>query len=119
MPTENRNPRAPDDDSLFQGKTWLSRKMIAFINSWTPRCREVTHLISEGMDHPLPLLTCIKMRAHILACCYCERYERNLRFLRRVIHSSPWEKHEDETAQLPPEIKQRLKQALHHDHEDS
>jgi hypothetical protein len=69
------------------------------------------------MDHPLPWLTRIKMRAHFLTCCYCERYEKNLRFLRDVIRSSPWEKNDDETRQLPPEVKERLKQALHDDHE--
>jgi hypothetical protein len=117
MPEEDPNPRTPDDDSLFQGKTWLSRKMIAFINGWTPRCEEVTHLISAEMDHPLRLLTRLKMRAHYLTCCYCERYEKNLRFLRSVIQSLPWEKDDASVGQLTPEAKERLKRALHDDHE--
>ena len=116
MPAQGPNPRTPDDDSLFQGKTWLSRKMIAFINSWTPRCRDVTHLISEGMDHSLPLLTRIKLRAHFLTCCYCERFEKNLRFLRWVFRSLPWQNDDASVGQLTPEAKERLKRVLHDAH---
>ncbi len=112
MPEDDPNPRAPDDDSLFQGKTWLSRQVITFINLWTPRCEEATHLISEGMDHTLPLLTRFKLRAHYLTCCYCERFENNLRLVRKVVRSFPWEKDESSAGQLTPEAKERLKQIL-------
>ncbi len=115
MPADDPNPRTPDDDSVFQGKTWFSRQMIAFINSWTPKCREVTHLISEGMDHPLPLLKRFQKWAHFLTCCYCERYEKNLRFLRWVMRSIPWETDDASLGQMTPEAKERLKQALHDD----
>ena len=116
MPEEDPNPRTPDDDSIFQGKTWLSRRVIDFINIWTPRCREATHLISEGMDHPLPWVTRFKLRAHYLTCCYCERFEKNLRFLRWVARSFPWEKDEPAVGQLTPEAKERLKRALRDEH---
>jgi hypothetical protein len=117
MPQENPNPRTLDDDSLFQGKTWLSQKAIDFINLWTPRCHEVTHLVSEGMDRPLPWLTRLRLRSHFLTCCYCRRYENNLRFLRSVIRSAPWERDDASAPQLPPEAKERLKRALHGDYE--
>jgi hypothetical protein len=116
MPAENPNPRTPDDDSLFQGRNWFSKWIIAFINSWTPRCQEMTHLISEGMDHPPSLLTRIRMRAHFLTCCYCERYEKNLRFLRKVMRLSPWQTDDDSDQRLPPEAKERMKRALHDGH---
>jgi hypothetical protein len=112
MPPQNPNPRTPEDDSLFQGRNWFSRKIIAFINSWTPRCREVTRLISGGMDRPLPLHTRIQMRAHFLTCCYCEHYKENLGYLREVIRCSPWEKDEPSAEFLPSEAKRRLKEVL-------
>jgi hypothetical protein len=45
-------------------------------------CRDVTRLISESMDHSLPLGKRIGMRIHLLMCKFCARYERQLLLIR-------------------------------------
>ena len=63
MPLEDPNPRTPDDDSLIKGGNWLSKRIENYIARVTPACTEMTHLLSEEMDHPLPWSTRFKMRS--------------------------------------------------------
>jgi hypothetical protein len=112
MPEIDPNPRTPDDDSLFQGGNWFSRKMVHLIDQLTPKCTEMTHLISEEMDHPLPFFTRLKMRVHYLMCCYCERYKNNLHYMRSAFRSLHEHVDELSTAALSAETKERLKQTL-------
>ena len=112
MPAEDPNPRTPDDDSLIQGKNWFTNKIVNLIVQLTFKCDEVTHLLSEEMDHPLPWFTRFKMRVHFLVCCYCERYKENLQYLRKFSHSFPLMAHDASGEDLPPEAKVRLKQVL-------
>lgn len=47
-------------------------------------CRDVTRLISESMDHSLPLGKRIGMRIHLLICLFCTRYKRQLILIREA-----------------------------------
>jgi hypothetical protein len=107
--SDDPNPRTPDDDSRIQGKTWLTRKILLFLATNTPRCNEVVRLLSQGMDHPLPLWTRVKLRAHRLICCYCHRYERQLHDLRHYARELPAD---SGTATLSAKAKARIKDAL-------
>jgi hypothetical protein len=115
MPERPHNPRTPDDDSVFQGKNWLSRKIVIFFGDWTPKCNEMTHLISEEMDHSLPGHVRFKMHVHYLICCYCKRYRDNLRYIRFLLRRI--QEHLDEVSGLTlgPDEKERIKQALRND----
>jgi hypothetical protein len=48
-------------------------------------CKDVTQLISESMDHSLPLGKRIGVRLHLLMCRFCERYERQLLLIRETV----------------------------------
>jgi len=48
-------------------------------------CKDVTQLISESMDRPLPLRKRIGMRLHLLMCKFCSRYERQLLLIRETV----------------------------------
>jgi len=48
-------------------------------------CRDVTRLISESMDHSLPLGKRIGVRIHLLMCTFCARYERQLVLIRETV----------------------------------
>jgi hypothetical protein len=111
MPAEQPNPRTTDDDSLFQGGNWFSRKMVDLIGRLTPKCTEMTRLLSMEMDRPMPRLTRLKIRAHFLTCCYCKRYRDNLHYIRRLVRSIPAHLGESGSA-LSTEAKSRMKQAL-------
>lgn len=47
-------------------------------------CRDVTELLSESMDHSLPLGKRIGVRIHLLICLFCARYERQLLLIRET-----------------------------------
>jgi len=47
-------------------------------------CKDVTRLISESMDHSLPLGKRIGVRLHLLICKFCARYERQLILIRET-----------------------------------
>lgn len=93
---------------------------IGLIAGWlirmTPPCSQVVQLVSEEMDHPLPLRTRLSIRFHFLICKWCERYRQQLIFIRSAMRRHP-DKLEGQdqpaSATLSPEARERLKQALH------
>jgi hypothetical protein len=64
------------------------------------------------MDKKLPLITRIKLRVHYLMCSFCERYAKQLKYMRTVAREFPEKIGEVSDAKLPSEAKERLKQAL-------
>jgi hypothetical protein len=64
------------------------------------------------MDEPMPLLMQIKKRLHFLICCWCERYEEQLRYIHETVRQFP--EHGDEASDIPfpPEAKERIKRKL-------
>lgn len=48
-------------------------------------CRDVTQLLSQSMDYPLPLGKRIGMWLHLLMCKFCARYERQLLLIRETV----------------------------------
>jgi hypothetical protein len=112
MPEDPLNPRRDDDDSLFQRKNWFSDKIVDFLADWTPKCTEMTHLISEEMDHSLPWRIRFKMRAHYLMCCYCENYKNNLYYIRSLLQHLQDHLSELSVPTLSLEEKERMKRVL-------
>ena len=64
------------------------------------------------MDKSLSLSTRIKLRVHYLMCSFCERYAKQLNYMREVARGFPEKIGEISDATLPAEAKQRLKEAL-------
>ena len=54
----------------------------------------------------------IKLRVHYLMCSFCERYMKQLKYIREVSREFPDKIGEISDAKLPTEAKQRLKEAL-------
>ena len=97
-------------------KTWF----VWCIKETTGSCTDITRLLSQGMDQPLPWHVRCKIRVHFLICDLCRRYGRQIQFLRQAMRKFPerWEKssgtNSADTPQrsLPPDAKERLKQRL-------
>jgi len=109
---EDSNPRTPDDTSAIQSNAGL-RKMLVWIIYWaTPKCRDVVRILSEQMDHELPLMMRLRLRLHFSACCWCERYMKQLHYMREAARRFP--EHADEAGDpaLSPEARFRLKHVL-------
>lgn len=98
-------------------KTWA----VWCVKEATGSCADITRLLSQGMDRPLPWHARCKIRAHFLICDLCQRYGEQIRFLREAMRklSERLEKPGGENApnetpsrNLPPGAKERLKQKL-------
>ena len=89
--------------------------VVGWLIRITPSCQEMTRLLSEAMDRPLPLGIRTKMRLHFLICKWCDRYKNQLLFLRHALRRNP-DQLEDEAAAsstaLSPEAKDRVKRVL-------
>ena len=63
------------------------------------------------MDKELSLMMRIKLRIHYLMCSFCERYMKQLKYIRQVSREFP-EKIDVSDASLPADAKERMKAAL-------
>lgn len=52
-------------------------------------CAEAARRISDSMDRPLPAWDRIRLRGHLAICKFCERYRRQLQFLRSALRQHP------------------------------
>ena len=64
------------------------------------------------MDKQLSLMMRMKLRIHYLMCSFCERYAKQLNYMREVAREFPEKIGEVSDAMLPAEAKERLKEAL-------
>ena len=62
------------------------------------RCREISKLVSESMEHDLPLRTRMQVWMHLAMCRMCSGFSRQIRFLRRAIREHPERLGPDENA---------------------
>ena len=87
-------------------------QIVLLICRFTPTCPEVVRILSLGMDKELPLITRIKLRTHFLMCSFCERYAKQLNYIREVSREFPEKIGEASDEKLPADAKQRMKAAL-------
>ncbi len=90
----------------------LKKRWVVWVWQHTPRCTEILRLASQSLEQPLSFRTRLKMRLHFLICVWCERYDKQLKFLHRACsHAS----HPDEILPgrgLSAEARQRIVQRL-------
>ena len=90
----------------------MQLQIVLFICRFTPTCPEVVRILSLGMDKQLSLTMRVKLRIHYLMCSFCERYMKQLKYIRQVSREFPEKIGELSDAKLPTEAKERLKEAL-------
>lgn len=107
------NPRPPDDTSAFQEhRNWLQLRIVLLITRFTPACPEVIRTLSLGMDKPLPLTTRLKLRAHYLMCSFCQRYAKQLKYLRETAREFPEKIGNVSEEKMPDDVKKRMRDSL-------
>jgi hypothetical protein len=107
------NPRPPDDTSIFQEhRSWLQLQIVLLICRFTPTCPEVVRILSLGMDKDLSFIMRMKLRIHYLMCSFCERYMKQLKYIRQVSREFPEKIGDVSHASLPADAKERMKAAL-------
>ena len=85
---------------------------MLFICRFTPTCPEVIRILSLEMDKDLSFIVRMKLRIHYLMCSFCERYMKQLKYIRQVSREFPEKIGEVSDASLPPEAKAQMKAAL-------
>ena len=77
-----------------------------------PSCRDISQLISDGMDRHLPLRKRLSIRLHVSMCKYCRRYENQMHLLHEGVgHYADPEVNVVEKS-LSPAAKEKLEKAL-------
>ena len=109
---EDSNPRPPDDTSAIRPNGWFRKMLVWIISRATPKCRDVVRILSQQMDHELPVMMRLKLRLHFLACCWCERYMKQLQYMRETTRRFPEHAEEASGPALSPEARSRLKHVL-------
>jgi hypothetical protein len=93
----------------------VSGKLTELLAKYGPPCSDVTRLLSESLDRPLSVRERLKVRVHYFICVWCERYGKQLHFLRTAVRSNP-ERMADQSAPEPgsltPAARNRIKERL-------
>ncbi len=112
MPEEPYNPSPIGNPSILARRNWWQTKLVIFIGKHTPKCREMVRILSQSMDQPMPLTMRIKKRIHYLICCWCQRYEEQLHYMRKTARAFAEHADESSSVPVPPEAKERWKEVL-------
>jgi hypothetical protein len=112
MADEPYNPSPIGNPSVLARRNWWQTKLVILIGKHTPKCREMIRILSQSMDEPMPLVMRIKKRVHYLICCWCQRYEEQLLYMRKTARA--FAEHADESSDVAvtEEMKERWKQVL-------
>ena len=74
------------------------------------RCREITKLVSESMERPLPWYRRLEVRVHLMMCGLCRGFAKHAKLLRNALRRHPerFEMSEDELPGLSSEARQQI-----------
>ena len=90
----------------------LKKRMLNLLAQRLPTCKEVTRLASDAMERKLSLRQRIDFKLHLLICSLCMRYVKQLEMMREIAHQHPAKSEAASTTKLPPNSRERMKQAL-------
>jgi hypothetical protein len=112
MPEESHDPSPTGNPSVLARRNWWQTMLVKLIGKHTPKCREMVRILSQSMDKPMSLTMRIKKRLHFLICCWCQRYEEQLRYIHETARQ--FQEHADDasSAPFPEDAKERIKQRL-------
>lgn len=98
-----------------------SDTLVAKLNTWMIRklrlsCEDTTPLISELMDHSLPLGKRVRLRFHLAMCTVCCFYKKQLEVIRALVRKmkeeeAPTQQNAILSEQAKVKIKDSLKQS--------
>jgi len=106
------NPTPIGNPSVLARRNWWQTKLVILVGRYTPKCREMVRILSRSMDEPMPLTMRIKKRLHFLICCWCQRYEEQLHYLRDTARQFPDHADEASNVSVSTEAKKRWRQAV-------
>ena len=112
MADEPYNPSPIGNSSVLARRNWWQTKLVIFIGKLTPKCNEMVRILSQEMDKPLPWMMRMKKRLHFLICCWCQRYEQHLHYLRETAEAFPEHAEQSSSTCLSAGARERIKREL-------
>ena len=112
MPQQPYNPSPIGNPSVLARRNWWQTMLVKFIGKHTPKCREMVRVLSQSMDEPMPWAMRIKKRLHFLICCWCQRYEEQLVYIRRTARQFPEHADEASDGEFSSDARDRIKRKL-------
>jgi hypothetical protein len=73
-------------------------------------------MMSEAMDHPIPLRKRAAIYLHRFICVWCDRYCRQLRMTRAWSKKFMLHLEDVSNEELPPKVKTKIKLAIQREH---
>ena len=70
--------------ATLKPNSWLITRIVAWIETMTPSCRDITHLLSQSMDRQPSLYNQLVIWLHLTICDHCVRFAEHLAFIRKV-----------------------------------
>lgn len=81
-------------------------------------CKQASQLVSERHERKLGWRERMALRVHLWICTNCQRFERQINYIKKAMHTGKQEGHLPTDKALPPESLERIRKALH-DHKDN
>ena len=80
-------------------------------------CKQASQLMSEAMDHPLPLHKTILLKFHLRICKACLVFQKQLQNLQRIFIKKNMQNNTNEilpcyTENLPNDVRKKMKDLL-------
>lgn len=91
---------------------WLRWRGMVLLSALTPPCRQIAQLASRTDAQPLSPWARLRVRVHLGICKACERYLRQLDFLREAAAKLEENLPSEANHTLAADAKDRLKQRL-------
>jgi len=82
------------------------------MNHWMFNCRKVTRMVSDSLDHKLPLYQRFGIRIHLMMCKFCSRYRDQLLLMRKIIGPKMDKKETDLSIKLSSKARERIKRLM-------
>jgi hypothetical protein len=76
-------------------------------------CQETSRLLSQGLDRPLMFRERLALRLHLLMCGACQRFARQLRYLRQAMADMEMQAIADDRIKLGEKARNRIRRILH------
>ena len=97
---------------MIEANNWFTKKLEDILVANTPRCKDITRLLSAGQDRKLSWKERVQVQLHFVICIWCERYGQHLGLLRHYLRDIPEHTHDMNCEHLSPEARERLKRTL-------
>ena len=73
--------------AILKLNSWLTTRIVTGIETITPSCKEMTHLLSQSMDRRLLLHKRLAIWLHLTICDPCAHFAEQLAFIRKASRS--------------------------------